>query len=214
MLITVEKLIAAGVSPTQAKVFADPLSAACLLHDIGKPARIACFVAQCIHESTGFSELEENLYYRDAERVARLFLTAFDTNRDRIISPSEIEAARPYTRNPVALANRAYANRYGNRDEASGDGWRYRGRGLIGTTFLDNYRAAGLAIGRPYVSEPDLLSCPPDACFTAAYYFASRGCNAMADAGNVDAITKAINPGMAGAKERRDLTVQAMHAFV
>jgi putative chitinase len=212
--ITVARLIAAGVAPTLAKVFADPLGAACDRFAINTPARVAAFVAQCMHESAGFVHLEEDLFYRDPERVARLFRTAFDTNRDGVLSPQEISAAVPYTRNPEALASRAYAGRFGNGNEASRDGWRYRGRGLIGTTFKANYQAAAQALARPYVEQPELLARPADACLTAAFYFSSRGCNQFADAGNFAAITKAINPGMAGAAERLALLKQASTAFL
>lgn len=202
MLISAQQLIAAGAAPSQAKAFAEPLSAAAALHGIDTPQRLAAFVAQCLHESGRFVHLEEDLFYRDAERVAKLFRSVFDANRDGKISADEVRAAVPYTRNPKALANKVYAGRYGNGDEASGDGWRYRGRGLMGTTFKDNYAAAGRATGRPYVDQPELLAQPSDACLAAAVYFASRGCNEMADAGNFVAITRAINPGMAGLDDR------------
>jgi putative chitinase len=213
MLITAPQLIAAGISPTQAKLFADPLSAACALYNISTPLRIAALVAQCRVESGGFAHLEEDLYYRDAERVANLFRTAFDANRDGKISPEEIKAAVPYVRNAKALASKAYANRFGNGNEASGDGWLYRGRGLIGTTFKANYQAAEKAIGRPYTAQPDLLAQPTDACLTACHYFASRDCNAMADVGNIMGITRAINPGMAAADERAQNFFEARRAF-
>ncbi len=213
-MITIAQLIAAGVAPTLAKTFADPLGVAFDRFKINTPARCAAAVAQFIHESAGFVHLEEDLFYRDPDRVARLFRTAFDTNRDGVLSPLEIQAAAPYTRNPEALASRAYAGRYGNGNEASKDGWRYRGRGLIGTTFKANYQAAATALGRPYVDQPDLLGKPDDACLTAAFYFASRGCNEFADGGNFTAITKAINPGMAGAAERLALFNEAKTAFL
>lgn len=213
MLIPPRRLVAFGICEDVAALFAEPLSAACTLHHINTPLRIAALVAQCAHESAFFTRLQEDLFYRDAERVARLFRTAFDLDRDRRISASEIEAARPYLRNPEKLANRVYAGRYGNGNEASGDGWRYRGRGLIGTTFRDNYMAAQVATGRPYVEQPDLLARPSDACLTAAFYFASRGCCSAADLGDIDGVTRRINPGMAGAEERRANFSIAVRAF-
>jgi putative chitinase len=202
MPITSRQLAALGVPIAQAKAFAEPLSAACALHAITTPARISAFLAQCLHESARFTKLREDMYYRDAERVARLFRSVFDEDRDRKISQAEIEAARPYTCNPERLANRVYANRYGNGDEASGDGFRYRAGGLIGTTFRDNYREAGQGTGRPYEAQPELLASPPDASLAAAFFFASRGCIRLADAGQFSEITRVINPGMAGVAER------------
>lgn len=203
-LLTVSTLIAAGIAPTQAKAFADPLAAACALYAIDSPVRLAAFVAQCAHESRGFTRLEEDLFYRTPERIRALWPTRV---------PSLEDAAR-LCRNPQALANRVYAGRGGNGDEASGDGWAFRGRGLIQLTLRDNYRAASVNPGANYEHHPELVATPAHACLTAAWYWAEHGGNVLADGSQIDAITRVINgPAMAGAMERRELFREALRAF-
>lgn len=189
----IERLIQIGVEPTQARQFADPLKAAMALFAIDTPQRQAAFLAQCMAESGKFTRLEENLRYTTPERIRAVF-------------PRRVESlaeAAPLVRNPQALANRVYAGRNGNGDEASGDGWRYRGRGLFQLTGRANYARASAALAVDYVSAPELVSEPSDACLTAAWYWQSNGCNEMVDAGRFDATTRAINgPAMLHARER------------
>jgi putative chitinase len=202
--LTVRTLIDAGVAPTQARLFAQPLDAACALYGINGRFAVAAFLAQALHESARLTALEESLWYREPVRIASIFRSAFR-------SPSEAE---PYARAPERLASRAYANRLGNGDEASGDGWRYRGRGLFQLTGRDNYRRAALAIGRPYLEQPDLVAQPHDAALTAAWYWSSRKLNEVALMNDIDAITRAINgPAMLGRRERADLYAQALEAL-
>lgn len=200
-------LIAGGIGPTQAALFASYLTQAFDEFQISSPLRQAAFLAQCAHESTLFVHLEEELYYRDAERAAtKIFRGTFDANRDKVISPAEIEAAKPYMRNPQGLANKVYAGRNGNGNEASGDGYRYRGRGLIQLTGRNNYSAAALKLAEPYIDQPDLVAGPADACLTAGWYWDRNGLNRLADAGEVDAITRAVNgAAMEGADNRKKL---------
>lgn len=202
----INTLIEAGVTPTQAKLFAEPLKAAMALFDISTPERRSAFLAHCMIESASFTALEENLSYRDPERIARIFRTGFDLDRDRVVDPEEIEFAKGFVRNPQKLANRIYANRNGNGDEASGDGWRFRGRGLFMLTGRGVYRAAslGVGLGAVYLNRPELVAHPSDACMTAAWYWQSNGCNQMIDEGRFDQTTRIINgPGMMHAVERR-----------
>lgn len=203
-MITVETLIAAGINPTQARMFADPLQAACGLYSINTTPRIAAFIAQCSHESAEFAVLEENLYYSTPERI-------------RVIWPTRVPSladAMTLTRQPVKLANRVYANRNGNADEASGDGWMFRGRGLIQITGRSNYKAATTTGALDYESHPDLVAKPFGAVMTAARWWALHGCNEAADASNIDAITRIINgPKMAGAADRRENYREALTAF-
>lgn len=202
--ITIAQLIGAGIAPTQAKAFAAPLTAACALHDITTPVRIAAFVAQVAHESMNFTALEESLYYRTPERIRAMWPT-------RVAS---LQQSATLVRNPQALANRVYANRLGNGDTASGDGWRYRGRGLIQLTGRANYAAAEQATGRPYTADPDLVAQPADACLTAAWFWSANGCNALADGSQIDAITRVINgPGMVGLIDRRENFREGLLAF-
>lgn len=199
----IAELIAAGVTPTQARVFAEPLERAFDRFGIDTPIRRAAFVAQAVHESRGFASLEEDLYYRRPERLLAMWPRRFQGYGD---------AAR-FLRNPRALANRVYGGRFGNGDEASGDGWRYRGRGLFQLTFKDNYRAAGAALGRPYVEQPELVALPEDAALTACHYWSTRNMNLLADSAQIDEITRRINPAMAGADDRRSNFDEALRAF-
>ena len=202
-MISVGALIAAGIAPTQARQFADPLSAACALYDINTPPRIAGFIAQARVESSGFTELEESLYYTPAERI-------------RSIWPREVaslQQAATLTRNPKGLATVVYANKNGNGDAASGDGWTYRGRGIVQLTGRANYADAAAEIGRPYVDQPDLVAQPSDACLTAAWYWSTIKGNLLADASQWDAITKAVNGGMLQADARRQYSEEGIAAF-
>ncbi|MFB5082496.1 glycoside hydrolase family 19 protein, partial [Raoultella sp. C349492] len=147
-MITPEQLRrAAQLTPANAQRWHMPIVSAMAEFGIDTPKRQAAFLAQVCHESTGLTVLSESLYYKDPRRVAQIFITGFDLNSNRVIEPAEIEFAKAYVRNPEKLANRAYANRGGNGPESSGDGWRYRGRGPIQTTFKNNYRATGIALG-------------------------------------------------------------------
>lgn len=204
MIVTTASLVAAGINPTQARVFAEPLAAACARFAIHTPARIAAFIGQCSMESAGFTRLEENLYYTTPERVRAVFSSRV---------PSLADAAR-LTRNPQDLANRVYAGRLGNGDEASGSGWLYRGRGILQLTGRDNYAAAADALARPYVTNPELVAKPEDACMTAAWFWGSRKLNILADSAQWDAITRAVNgPAMLHAAQRRQMTEEAIGAF-
>ncbi|MEO8296330.1 MAG: glycoside hydrolase family 19 protein [Burkholderiales bacterium] len=200
----VASLIAAGLAPTQAKQFAAPLTAACAQFDISTPARQAAFVAQCEHESAGFVAMEEGLYYRSPERIRMVWPSRFATLAD----------AAQFVANPKALANRVYGGRNGNGDEASGDGWAYRGSGPLGLTGRSNFRRAGLGCGMAFDLSPDLVRKPVAGCLAAAWFFSAHGCNELADRGDIDAITRVINgPAMLGATERRTLFRHAFEAF-
>lgn len=203
-MIDPASLIAAGVGPTQAKAFADPLRAACALFDISTPVRVAAFIAQCIHESSGFTHMEENLYYTTPARVRAIWPSRVKSDADAV----------SLCRNPRALANRVYSLRNGNGDESSGDGWRFRGRGLFQLTGRHNYEDASLELHRPYIESPELVADPSDACLTAAWYWHCNKLNILADASNTKAITWAINgPALAGLPERQQLFERAVQAF-
>lgn len=203
-MLTVAFLIAAGLAPTQARQFVDPLKASCALFDISTPPRLAGFIAQCRVESQNFTQLEEGLFYRDAARIADIF-------KSRVASEAD---ARRLVGNPKLLANTVYANRLGNGDVASGHGWLYRGRGLKHLTALDNYTAAERALGRPYVTQPDLVAQPSDACLTAAWFWHSNGCNALADRLDWDGLTRKVNgPRKLQAKRRKQYSEQILEVF-
>lgn len=203
MLLTLPQFQrAAGLSPLMAQRWFEPFNKAAAEFQINTPARMAAFIAQTGHESAGLSRLSENLYYTDAERVAGIFRSGFDTNKNGVIEPAEIAFARAYTRNPEKLANRAYAGRGGNGDEATGDGWRYRGRGLIQVTFRDNYFRCGKALGLDLIATPDLLLEYVNAARSAAWYWQTNGCNELADKGDFLAVTRRINPPAEGQADR------------
>lgn len=178
--------------------WAPALNEAMARFDIGTTERMAAFLAQIAHESGQLTRLSENLNY-SAKRLMQVWPVRFPT----------MEKALQYERNPERLANNVYAKRLGNGDEASGDGWRFRGRGLIQLTGRGNYRAAGQGIGLPLEEQPDLLVQPGPAALSAAWFWKSHGLNELADDRNDDndtedfrAITKRINGGTVGLKER------------
>jgi putative chitinase len=180
-----------------------PLNDAMARFDIGTAQRAAAFLAQIAEESGQFNRLEENLDYR-AERLVAVWPARFPT----------LEAARPYEHAPEKLANRVYALRLGNGDAAGGDGWRFRGRGLIQITGRDNYRNAAAALGRPYEEQPDLLAAPADAALSAAQFWKARGLNELADSDrDFSAITQRINGSLTGDAQRRQFWAQAKGAF-
>lgn len=202
-MISVATLIAAGVEPSLARTFEAPLRATCLVNDINTRLRVAMFVAQCAYESRGFVRLEESMWYRDTHRIRAMWPT-------RVPTFSEAQA---FVGHPHELANHVYANRFGNGDEASGDGWKFIGRGLIHLTFRDNYRRCGQALQRPYEEQPELLASPEDACASAGWYWRENHINMRADSANVEAVTRIINPKLVGLDARRGGFAAAMEAF-
>jgi putative chitinase len=158
--------------------------------DITTPLRAAAFLAQIAHESAQLSHLVENLNY-SAGGLLKTFPKRFTQ-----------ETANDYARQPERIANRVYGGRGGNGAEASGDGYRYRGRGLIQLTFRDNYRRAGKALGLPIEDQPDTVATPEVGSRTAGFYWKDNGLNTPADAGDLETITRRINGGLAGQQER------------
>lgn len=200
-----ETLVAAtGCRLADAWLIAKPMADVMAQYAITTPLRKAAFVAQMAHESVRFRRLEENLNYTSAGRIQAVWPSKF---------PS-VESAIPYVRNPGALANYVYANRNGNGSEASGDGWRYRGRGLPQLTGLDNYFAFGSDIGEPIVSHPDLVAHPPYACLAAGWLWKRIGANLLADAEDINCITQRIvGRSMRGKADRFDLFRRALGVF-
>lgn len=178
-----------------------------LRFSITTPARQSAFLAQCAHESAGFSRLAENLNYS----AAGLAVTWPGRFRGADGQPSALALA--YQRRPVVIANHVYANRMGNGSEESGDGWRYRGRGLLQITGRGMYQRCGEALGLPLLEQPDLLLQPEPAALSAAWFWQSNGLNALADAGDFEAITRRINGGLNGLAERKVLWLKARGAL-
>lgn len=192
-----------------AGVFVSALGPAMARFRITSPVRQAAFIAQCGHESQHLTKLSESLYYKDPERVARMFKYGFDLNRNGRVDPVEVEDAKGYLRNSEKMANRVYGGRMGNGPEASGDGYRYRGRGLIGITGRDMYRLCGQALDLPLLDHPELLEQPEYAALSAAWFWWDRSLNDLADAGLFDGISRIINGGDNGRDDRRELWAKA-----
>ena len=149
--------------------------------------RICHFLATIAVESSELRAVEENLNY-SADGLRKTFPKYFKT----------MAIARSYERHPQQIANRVYANRYGNGNEASGDGWRYRGRGLIQYTFRDNYKEYAKWCGYDVEKQPELLAQPKGAVRSACHYFQSRGCNELSDGGSTDEVFRAIRKKVNG----------------
>ena len=161
---------------------------------INTPLRLAHFLAQCGHESGGFRATQENLNY-SAKGLNGIFKKYFPTEA----------AAAAYARNPQKIANKVYGGRMGNGPEASGDGYKFRGRGYIQLTGKDNYTAFGKAIGEDICANPDKVA-SQYALLSAAWFFSKNGLHKMADGGATDAvvtsITKRVNGGTIGLADR------------
>ena len=157
------------------------------------PARVAGFISQCQHESADFTALSENLNY-SAKGLAGTFRKYF---------PSEAEAT-PYARKPEKIANRVYANRMGNGAEASGDGYKFRGRGLVQLTGRANYtRCSKDLFGDDcLVQNPDLVCEPEYAVLSACWFWHKNRLNDICDRGDVVLLSKRINGGTLGLADR------------
>lgn len=183
-----------------AGVFVSAINAAIARYRIDSPVRLAAFIAQIGHESAQLTRLVENLNY-SAQGLANTWPGRYAVDpQARVKTPNASAAA--LARRPEAIANNAYAERIGNGPEASGDGWRYRGRGLIQITGRANYAAAGAALSLDLVAQPELLAQPEHAAMSAAQFWSINGLNQLADAGRFGDITRRINGGMTGQAER------------
>jgi len=162
-------------------------------YDINTPLRISHFLAQVTHESNDFKVLKENLNYSQSGllSVFRKYFTP--------------EQALAYARKPEKIANRVYANRLGNGDEASGDGYRYRGRGAIQITGRNNYLACSRYLfNEPILlTEPEMLQEPKYAILSACWYWSVNGLNRIADIDNIQLLTRAVNGGLNGLADRQ-----------
>ena len=159
----------------------------------------AMFIGQCSHECGNFRILEENLNYK-AATLMRLWPRRFPT----------LEKANEYSGNAKKIANSVYSLRMGNRDEASGDGYRFRGRGCIQLTGHSNYFHAGKALGVDFVMEPNLVATPKFAALTAGWFWSTHNCNAPADALDYTKVTRIINGGTIGLDDRIKHVQQAL----
>lgn len=183
-----------GAKGVNLEKFCLPLNDSMVKHGIDNPKRIAAFLAQLAHESNSFSATVENLNY-SAQGLLKIFGKYFNPT-----------TANLFAHKPEQIANKVYANRLGNGPELSGDGYRFRGRGLIQITGKTNYQAAskglGLPAGNDFVAHPELLEGPVYACESAAWFWNSRGLSLLADADNFRQITIKINGGLNGWDDR------------
>lgn len=161
---------------------------------INTPLRVAHFLAQCGHESGGFRVTQENLNY-SAKGLMGIFKKYFPTEA----------IANQYARQPQKIASKVYANRMGNGTEASGEGYKFRGRGYIQLTGKENYTAFGKSIGEDMTANPDKVA-SQYALLSAAWFFSKNGLHKMADEGATDTvvtkITKRVNGGTIGLADR------------
>ncbi|WP_330213597.1 glycoside hydrolase family 19 protein [Pseudomonas sp. Z18(2022)] len=177
----------------QAGLFVDVLNTAMSKYGIVTPKRIAAFIAQIGHESSHLTRLVESLNYR-ADRIVALGNAASPGSRWRSLVPRAAELAGSSAR----MGNAVYGGRMGNGPEASGEGYIYRGRGLIQITGKDNHRACGEALGIDLINHPELLEQPRYAALSAAWYWSVNGLNTLADSGDMQNIGSLINTGSKG----------------
>jgi putative chitinase len=168
----------------------EPLKETFEKYEINTPRRQACFLGQCMHESGGFKFLKENLNY-SAKGLVATWPSRF---------PNE-EYAEEYARKPERIANKVYSGRMGNTED--GDGAKYIGRGLIQLTGKDNYKAVTEALGEDLLANPQLLEEPRYAALSAGWFWNKKGLNALADANDIETMTKRINGGSIGIADRK-----------
>jgi putative chitinase len=170
----------------------EPLKETFEKYSINTPKRQAAFLGQCMHESNNFKTLTENLNY-SAQGLMATWPRRFP----------DMDFANQYHRQPEKIANYVYSNRMGNGSEASGDGWRYRGRGVKQLTGKENYERCGSGLGVDLVGNPDLLLDPKYAALSAGWFWNKHGLNDLADKGDIETMTRRINGGLLGLDARR-----------
>lgn len=205
MVIEEKHLKAAGVKDP-AK-WLEAVQKTCDEFEINTPQRIASFIAQTAHESGGYTALSENLNYRAAT------LAACWPNRFAVLGPDKkpvkengklvpTGVANSIAGKAELIANLVYSSRMGNGPAESGEGWKYRGRGLKQLTGKDNYTRCGASLGLDLVSNPDLLLEPMAAARSAGWFWKSNNLSSFADAGDIKGMTKKINGGFIGLEDR------------
>jgi putative chitinase len=190
------QLLALGI---EGKWF-EPLQETFEKYQINTPKRQACFIGQCMHESGGFKHLKENLNY-SAKALMNTWPSRFP----------DMDTAEKFERQPEKIANKVYSGRMGNSED--GDGAKYIGRGLIQLTGKDNYTAFGEAIGEDLVANPQLVEEPRYAALSAGWFWNKRGLNALADAMDIETLTKRINGGSIGINDRKAKISMVLNAI-
>jgi len=204
---TLEHLKAAGVK--DAEKWLPSVQAALERFDITSNRQVAAWLAQTAHESGGYTMLTDNLNYR-AETLAVCW-----PNRFAVLGPDKkpvkdakgknqpTAVAKSIAGKPELIANLVYSSRMGNGPAESGEGWKYRGRGLKQLTGKDNYTRCGQALGLDLVDNPDLLLEPEGAALSAAWFWSINKCGPLADADDFVGLTKRINGGTIGLEDRQ-----------
>ncbi|MGV4259671.1 glycoside hydrolase family 19 protein [Citrobacter freundii] len=188
---------AAGITEQLAARWYPHITTAMKEFGIIDPQHQAMFIAQVGHESTGFTRLVENFNYSIAGLSGFIRAGRITPDQASALGRKTYEKSLPLERQR-AIANLVYSKRYGNN--APGDGWKYRARGLIGITFLDNYRDCGNGLKVDLVAKPELLAHDEYAARSAAWFFASKGC--MKYTGDLVRVTQIINGGQNGIDDR------------
>jgi putative chitinase len=198
-VITAQYLLDAKLcSPALAEKWVQPINETLERFNITTQEQIAGFLAQCSHESAGFGVTKENLNY-SADSLRRVFTKYFPIDA----------IAQEYHRNPEKIANRVYGNRMGNGDEASGEGYKFCGRGLIQLTGKNNYQAFSIYVDMPEIMDnPSMVEDPKLAVLSAGWFWHTNNLNSKA--GDIKALTKAINGGFIGLEHREQLYASAM----
>jgi putative chitinase len=200
MILTKDHIIHILHGNADAAAWADAALEILPKYEITTANRIAGFFAQCGHESMNFTVLSENLNYR-AETLEKLFSKYF--------SKAGRNAA-DYAKQPEKIANVIYANRMGNGDTASGEGFAFRGRGIVQLTGKDNYSAFALSIKMTLPDVIDYVQTKKGALESACWYWASRNINAACDANDIVKMTKLVNGGTIGLDDRKKHYDQAL----
>jgi putative chitinase len=205
--------ISPAIGQARADLFIGPLNAAMARFQIVTPAQQAHFLAQVLHESGNLSRMVENLNYSAAG-----LLSTFNTpkvQRFTVAQANQYGRTADHPADQRMIANIAYASRMGNGPIHSDEGWIFCGRGPLQITGKDNYARCGDALGLNLIAHPELLAQPEAGCLAAGWFWhignrLGHSLNALADAGEVDAISRAINGGNNGLAERAQLTRIAM----
>ena len=190
-MIEASTLRTLGVAAENIDKYLPWLNMTMVRNDINTPVRQAMFLSQVAHESGNMRTVVENLNY-SVQGLRSVFSKYFPND----------EIAAQYARQPEKIANRVYANRMGNGDEASGDGWKYRGRGLIQLTGKNNYVSFSMQADNNALLEPQLVAEPELAADSAGWFWSTNQLNQLADTGDVRAVTRRINGGFNGLADR------------
>lgn len=203
----IDQLIAAGIKREVAERWLPHVQSAMKRFGIESERQVAAWLAQTAHESGGYTMLTENLNYKAAT------LAVCWPNRFAVLGPDKkpikengknvpTAVANSIAGKPELIANMVYSSRMGNGPAESGEGWKYRGRGLKQLTGKDNYTRCGAALGLDIVANPDLLLEPEGAALSAAWFWSVNKCGPLADADDFVGLTKKINGGTIGLPDR------------